>query len=163
MQRYSIANIASIITEDPDILAELDSSMDQSMEEPAGGDPAVVAATPPEPEKDRSVVEPKIGDEKPLQAAEVEKQAEEIAGENPDQQITDQIKAQEEAQMAMDMERRKLLEPQMAKLNADMDSLGTGITQGLAGAQAGGEAFSNLDSQMASINAIIGQLEKQLY
>lgn len=157
--RYSIDDIARVITEDPDILTELDTSMDQSMEEPAPG-PEIAA---PEPEIDKSVVEPEVGEEKPLTAVDVEKQAEEVAGENPDQQVADQIKAQEEAERQQEMERRKLLQPQMQELQTSMDKLGTGITQGVAAANTGGEAFQGLGDDMAAIQAILKNLENQIY
>lgn len=156
--RYSIGDVARVITEDPDILRELDSSMDQSLGEPA---PVPEVAVPAEP--DKSVTEPEVGEEKPLTAVDVERQAEDIAGEEPDQQVKDQIKAQEDAQRAQEMERRKLLEPQMSELQTSMDQLGTGITQGAAAARTGGDAFQGLDGNMSAIQAILKNLENQIY
>lgn len=163
MGRYSIDYIASVITEDPDILIELDSSMDKPMDNEVAGDAASIDAAVPESEPlDQSVTEPEAGDDKPLTAVEVEKQAEEMAGVDPESEVADQIKAQEEAQRQMELERQKLLQPQMQELRNSMGALGTGITQGTAAAQTGGEAFSGLDDQMAKINAILGQLENQI-
>lgn len=132
--------------------------MDQSMEEPAA--PNIPTQRP---EIDRSVTEPEAGEEKPLTATEVEKQAEDVAGEDPDQAVKDQIKAQQEIEQKQQMERRKMLEPQMQELQTSMDKLGTGITQGTAAARTGGEAFQGLDQDMAAIQAILQNLEKQLY
>ena len=64
-------------------------------------------------------------------------------------------------QQQMDLERQQLFEPQMDELRNSMGSLGAGITQGAAATRTGSDAFSGLDRQMAEINAIVGNLEKQ--
>ena len=158
MRRYSINQIASVITEDPDILAELDTTMDQTMEQQPPSNPVAIASATP----DMVGTEPKEPIAKPSTAIEVEKQAEVMAGEDPDQDMMDQIRGQEEAQRQIDLERQRLLEPQMDELRSSMSSLGTGITQGAAATRTGNDSFSGLDRQMAKINAIVGNLEKQL-
>lgn len=149
MRRYSINQIASVITEDPDIMVELDTTMDQSMEQ-------LSSPTATEPIVPDNVIEPEI--EKPLTAVETEKQVEILPGQDPDQAMMDQIRDQEEVQRQIDLERQRLLEPRMDELRGSMDSLGTGITQGIGAAKT---SFSGLDKQMAKINAIVGNLEKQ--
>lgn len=150
--RYSISNIANIITEDPDILSEVDSSIDSSMD---SNDVSV----PTTPAVDKSV----NAQEAPLTSMDVEKQAKEIAGEDPPMQVKDQLKAEDEAKRAQEAERRKMIEPQMQELQNSMDTLGTGITQGVDAANQGGEAFKGLDGNMSAIRAILQNLEKQIY
>lgn len=152
MNRYSINQIASVITEDPDIIVELDAAMNPSMNRSPITDPATIVASTP------TDIKPEIN--KPLTAIEVEKQAE-ITGEEPDQEMVNQIRDQEKIQQQMDLERQRLLEPQMNRLRGSMDTLGTGITQGAAASRAGNDTFSNLDQQMDQINSIVGDLEKQ--
>lgn len=151
--KYSINDIAKVITEDPDIISELDSSIDTSLEEPAN-----TSALP-----SQSVAISKVGQKKPLTATDVEKQATNIAGKNPDQQIKDQIKTQEETQRKQEKERQDMLEPQMQDLQTSMDTLGTGITQGASAAKQSGEAFNGLDKNMSAIQTILQNLEKELY
>ena len=158
MRQYSINQIASVITEDPDILTELDTTMDQTMEQQPPSNPTAIASATPD-----DIIEPKPNEPiKPLTAIEVENQAEVMTGEDPDQEIMDQIRGQEEAQRQIDLERQRLLEPQMDELRGSMSSLGAGITQGAAATRTGNDSFSGLDKQMAKINAIVGNLEKQL-
>jgi hypothetical protein len=156
--RYTINDIARVITEDPDILRELDSSIDKSLEEPSTPNIPIK-----EPDIKKSATEPEVGEEKPLTALDVEKQAEDITGENPDQAIKDQIKAQEEAEKQQEIERQKILQPQMQELQTSMGQLGTGITQGAAAVKNGGEAFQGLDKNMSAIQALLQNLEKQIY
>lgn len=147
--RYSIRDIARVITEDPDIISELDSSMDTSLEAPAS--------------PNKSVATSKVDQKKPLTATDIDEKATDIAGENPDSQIKDQIKAQEEIQRKQEEERHKTLEPQMQDLQTSIDTLGTGITQGASAAKQSGEAFNGLDKNMSAIQTILQNLEKQLY
>jgi hypothetical protein len=139
--KYSISNIAKVITEDPDVLTELDASLNGPVQD-LGDD---------------------NGMEKPLTSAEIEKQATDVAGEDPNQQVKDQIKAQEEAEQAQEQERRKLLEPQMQELQSSMGELGTGITQGIDAVETGGDAFQGLGDNMTAIQAILKNLEQQVY
>lgn len=159
MNPWNVNHLASLLTEDPDILVELDSTMNTDM----GASPPPETGVQDAQADDQSVMEPKAGEEKPLTAAEVDKQAEKVAGEKPDQEVADQIKAQQEADRQKELQRRQLLEPQMNDLNKSMDSLRTGITQGVSAAKTGGDAFGGLDKQLAQINSILSQLQKQMY
>lgn len=152
MGRYSISYIASVITEDPDILTELDTTMDKPMGEISG------PTFPTDKYIESDIVEPEK--ESPLSISDINRQSE-VNGE-PNEAIADQIKAQEEIRMQMDQERQQLVQPQMDKLTNTMNTLDTDIAQGLMGAQANNTAFSDLDRQANSINAILGQLQKQL-
>ena len=158
--RYSIADIARVITEDPNLLSELDSSIDPSTDEPAGS--VATAPITPGSKIDKSVAEPEVDQEKPM-AQLTDEWEEESAGEDPDQQMKDQTQAQEEAERQQEAERRKILEPQMQNLQTSMDTLGTDITRGVAAANQGDEAFSGLDKNMATIQTILKNLESQLY
>jgi hypothetical protein len=158
--KFSIGSIASLITEDPDILTELDSSLDRSLD-----DPGAANTMPATPDQDASVVEPEIGSDSPMSAIEVEKQATELTGgmadENPDQ-ITDQVKAQEEATRQQEMERQKLVQPQIDALGSSMTNLDTNVAQGLASAQKSTQTFAGLNDEMSQIQALLQQLEKQV-
>jgi len=138
--RYSIDSIARVITEDPDILTELDASLNGPVQDL--GDSGI---------------------DKPLTSAEIEKQATDVAGEDPDQQVKDQMKAQEDAERTQEQERRKLLEPQMDELQNSMGELDTGITQGIDAVETGGNAFQGLGDNMSAIRAILKNLEQQVY
>jgi len=133
-----ISDIASIITEDPDILVELNSSMNSPMD----------------------AVDP--GMEQPSTSTDVERQAEEIGGEDPDPQIRDQIRDQEEAGQQQQNERQRLIDPQMQELQDTVGQLDDNITQGVASIDKQNRAFNGLDSDMSAIQAILQSLETQI-
>lgn len=156
MERQRIKYIATLITEDPDIFMEVDASMNTSMDSnPAGADLA----------SDIGPQQEEQGD-KPLDELEIQKQADEIAGDDAgdaDRQIADQLKAQQNAEQEMMQQRREMLEPEMDKLDSGMNALQTGVTQGRAQAADAGEAFNGLDQEMAELKAVIANVGKSLY
>lgn len=136
--------LASAITDDPDILNE------EALA--AGVAPGMASGETPGGAP---------GADKPMSAMEISQEAEDIAGnEDSSKQVEEQLKAQEEAKKAEELERQRIIKPQMQKLNASLDKLGTGVTQGTQNAQNTGEQFKNLDTEMTTIRTLLGNLEK---
>lgn len=154
MRRNQVNTIASLITEDPDIFVEIDASMDASIE------------APPEPgiEAGEELIEPEQS-EKPLNATEIEQEADIIAGDdagNVDAEIAGELQDQQDAELAAEQERRALLEPQLDELGKLGDSIGTGITQGQVQAGEAQGAFGGLDKDMAMLQTLIANLGKSM-
>jgi hypothetical protein len=142
MRRNQINTVASLITEDPDIFMELDAPMDASIEAPEAP-----------------------GAEKPLDAVEIEKEADAIAGADSgdaDKEIAGELQAQQEAEQQAEQERQKLLQPQIDEITGLADVIGTGITQGQAQASGAGDAFSGLDKEMAALKTVIANIGKTM-
>lgn len=132
--------IASVITDDPDILNE----------EALATAPGMASGNTPGGSTS-------IGADKPLTATEISQEAEDIAGnKDSSKQVEDQIKAQEEAKKAEQLERQRLIKPQIQRLDQSLNSLNTGVAQTQANAQQSG---ASLDTEMATIRTLLGNLE----
>lgn len=156
MRRNQVRHIAALLTEDPDVFMELDTSMDPGgMDEPAG----------PGMADQQNMVEPEAEEEKPLNATEIEKEADEIAGDdagNADAEIANELKAQQEAEMQAAQERKEMMQPQIDKLNSSLSNIQTGLTQGQAQATDANQAFSGLDQEMAALKQLVANIGKTM-
>lgn len=138
MPNNPASQIAALITEDPDILIEFDQQMDQPMDEvPPPTDTAV-------------------------DNVDIEKQAKEIAGES-DRDVQKDIRDQEQRNAQRDLERRKVLEPQIRELEGSVRDVGRDITQGQAALASGQDRFNSLDSDMDTITSLLQALEQNAY
>ena len=94
---------------------------------------------------------------KPMTASEMSQEAENITGNKDSaKQVEDQLKAQEEAKKAEQLERQRLIKPQIQRLDQSLNNLNTGVAQTQANAQQSG---ANLDTEMATIRTLLGNLE----
>jgi chromosome segregation ATPase len=154
MRRNQVRHIAALLTEDPDVFMELDTSMDPEMDAPAG----------PGMDDQQNMVEPEA-EEKPLNATEIEKEADEIAGDdagNADAEIANELKAQQEAEMQAAQERQEMMQPQIDKLNSSLANIQTGLTQGQAQATDANQAFGGLDQEMAALKQVVANIGKTM-
>lgn len=133
--------VASVITEDPDILNE----------EALATAPGMASGTTPG------------GANKPMTATELNQEAEEITG-NKDlsKQVGDQLKAQEEQEKAARLEQQRIVKPQLQRLDQSLTKLDSGIKQGTQNASQVGDQYNNLDSEMTTIKTLINSLGKNL-
>lgn len=133
--------IASVITDDPDIINEeaIPTAPGMASGETPGG----------------------ASSDKPMTDAEISQEAEDIAGnKDSSKQVADQLKSQEEAEKAAKLAQQRFVKPQLQKINQSLNKLGTGVTQGTQAATQTGEQFNNLDTEMATIRTLLGGLEK---
>jgi len=134
---------------------ELDASMDPSMEAPTGPAGAGMDADQEMPG----------AEDKPLNATEIEKEADKIAGDDAgdsDQEVANQLKAEQDAEMQAQQERQELMQPQIDKLNTNLGALQTGIQQGQAQTADAGQAFGGLDKEMAALKQVIANIQKTM-
>lgn len=132
MTNHEINTIASMLTDDPDLFLE---DMAGNLSNPAGQVQNL----------DTSDI-----DQNPMDM------------ENPDSALDDQVKAQQEMEEEQEKEKQKLLKPQFDKLNTTMAGLQNGVMQGKQAAGTNATQFSNLDRSMTDLNALIGNLTKQI-
>jgi len=137
MTNLQIQQVASMLTDDPDILLENDMDNEQDVVEP--------------------------GAEKPLSPTEIDKEAMDAAGsEDASQEVADQLKQQQDLQKQQDTERQRILEPQLQDLNTTMGALQAGVLQGKDQSDSSNQAFSQMDQELGSLQALIQNLEKSI-
>lgn len=145
MTPNQVTAIADLITGDPDVFAE----------EAIGTGNMTMAGS--------EMATTKLQTQKPLNSIEVERQARDIGGTDPAANIvSDQIKAQQDLQKQQDAQRQQVLEPQLQQLNTAMDSLQTQVQQGKQATVAGNQQYTDLDSELAKVNTLMGGIQKQL-
>jgi len=114
---------------------------------------------------DQNVVEPDLAAEKPLNATEIEQEADTIAGTDAgdaDQQVADELKAQQEAEQVAAQQRQEIMQPQIDKLNTSLGAIDTGITQGQTQVTNADAAFGGLDKEMAALKSVIAGIKKSM-
>jgi hypothetical protein len=158
--RHGIDYIASLITEDPDLF--LEGPMSGGSMTTGGMTSGIKPPTPGAPGTE-NMVDTSDEMDKPLNATEIEKQAEEQTG-MPDAsgQMADQMKMQQDMLKQQNQERQKLIQPQMDSLEQSMNQLNTGILQGKQATMAGGDQFGDLEKEMGAVNALVSNLGKTL-
>jgi hypothetical protein len=140
--------IARNLTEDPDIFLEFDAAMDQPLGEP------------PDLGIDQDLVEP---DDKPLDEMDIEREADEIAGDDSgdaDRQVARDLKHEQDAAQADEMQRREMLQPQFDQVDSSLGDLQAGVAKGTAMANDAGKSFGGLDKAMQQLKTLIAGLQK---
>lgn len=131
--------IASVITDDPDILNE------EALPNTLG----------------MSSMDMSSSMSKPMTSMEISQEANDIAGnDDSSREVEEQLKAKEDEKKAEQLEQQQIIKPQMQKLGQSFNKLDTGIAQGTQSAANSGEQFNNLDSEMTTIRTLLGNLEK---
>ncbi len=98
---------------------------------------------------------------KPLTSNEIQQQAKDISpNKDTDKQVNDQIKKQQEAQKKADQVRKKALEPQFKALQQNVKNVSTNIAKSAQNIQTGTDSMTDLDSDLASINSLVTNLQK---
>lgn len=164
MRPSQIQQISQLITEDPDIFCEMGGAMGGSISQPkaAAGPAGPVPPPTPGAPGTEEIADP--AEQKPLNATEIEKQADDQVGTDPaaSGQVADQMQMQQEMEKQQAMQKEKVLMPQIQQLEQAMQKLNTGVLQGKQAAATGGEQFGTLDKEMTNINSLIGNLQKQI-
>jgi hypothetical protein len=133
-----IVHISKLLTEDPDVFAELDQSLDHRMTD--------------SPEVDvRSAIE-----KDPMDASEIDAEVETTREEDPEQEIADQVRAQREAEEDEHLQRAKLVKPQFAGLNQNLDQLETGIR---ADERMRDDKATALNQELLNMKSLLRRLE----
>lgn len=105
----------------------------------------------------------KQGTEAPLTAAEIQKQAQDVAPEqNAAKDVANQLKAQQDAEEAQRQQRERIIQPQVQQLNQSLNRLGAGITQGKQATTTGNTQFGSLDKEMIGIRTLLQNLTKSI-
>ncbi len=132
--------IAAIITDDPDIINE--EALPTSASMTSGATDGITSGS--------------VAD-KPLSATEISNEADDIAGtKDAANDVHDQLKSKQDAEKAAELEKQRIIKPQIDRLNQSMDKLGTGITQNMQTARQTG---TNLDKEMTAIRTMLNNLE----
>ena len=96
---------------------------------------------------------------KPMSSADIERQAKQETGEDPEADLKDEIRKKAEEDKKEQEERRRVLEPQIDKINKSIEDLEDNLQTGLQATK----SLGDLDTQIASIARSIGGIEKQMY
>ena len=130
--------IASIITDDPDVLNE------EALPNIGNN-----AGTPPIPGADKS-----------LTSAEINQKAHDLTNNDASKEIETQLKTQEDIKKAEEDQNQRIIQPQFQRLQQSLNKLNTGVHQGRQATITGGEQFNNLDKEMANIRTLLTSLGK---
>lgn len=104
-----------------------------------------------------------LGMDKPLTSSDIDKQAQQMSpNKDTDRQVKDQIKKQEEAQKKADQTRKRALEPQFNELQKSVKNVSTNIAKSAQDIQTGTDSITDLDSDLASINSLVTNLQKTM-
>ena len=104
-----------------------------------------------------------LGMDKPLTARDIDQQTEQMSpNKDTDKQVKDQIKKQEEAQKKADQARKKALAPQFKELQKNVQNVSTNIAKSAQDIQTGTDSMTDLDSDLASINSLVTNLQKAM-
>lgn len=165
MTHRQISLIAEMLTDHPDVFTEDigggpmgsggmsgDISKPSSVKRPADNptDQESISATDPTANK-------------PLNSVEIEKQADEIGGNDvAADAMSNSLKMQQDMEKQQQVERQKIIQPQFDQLNSAMTGLQQGVLQGKQAATSGGEQFGALEKEMVGLNTLLGNLQKQM-
>lgn len=98
-----------------------------------------------------------------LNATEISQEANKISGdENSSAEVEQELKKQQEREKAEKLEKKRIIKPQVDKLNTSLSKLGTGIRQGAEATSEAGNKLNDLDTDMTAIKTMMSSLSKSI-
>ena len=138
MKTTQVKTIAKLITEDPDIFSEM---MSGSM-------------------TSASMMDADPGSDIPLTSTEITNQTNDIEDNEASDEVADELRAEQEEELAEKEQRRRMLEPQMDQMGKSIGALDQGIGLGASQARDIDQSLGGLDTDMAALKTALQSFEK---